>query len=176
MFKRLKAFISDQIGGVKSGVLSGYSDVWMSMIITAVLFVVFPIIMTFTGDIIDWTGGSGGNITQFTGLESITALAPMLLFVAFVFGNVALTAYSAIRRTSDKLSIAIVVSLVMIGVGFVFYLIVLDGADTLLNDANIGDYTGMEAMVGIAPMLILVSYIFGAIATTGMAAYKKLKG
>lgn len=156
--------------------LKGHSAIWWGMVITAILFILFPIIMTMTNLVMDWTGGSGGNISQFTGLESIVSIAPLVIFVFFVFGNVAFTTYGAIKASGGKLSTALLISLVMIAVGFLFYMLVLDGADALLDDANIGDYTGLESVVSIAPLIIFVSYIFGAVGTTAYAASKKIKG
>ena len=153
-----------------------HREVFWGMIVTALLFIIFPILLTTIGTVMDWTGGSGGNITQFTGLDSVLPIAPMLIFVALMFGSVGLTVTGGVKAAqAGKLSIALLLSVIMIAVGFLFYAIVLDGADTLLNDADIANYTGLEDVVGIAPLLVLITYIFGSIAIGGYASYKKFK-
>lgn len=153
-----------------------HKEVFWGMIVTALMFIVFPILLTTIGTVMSWTG-SGGNITQFTGLDSVLPIAPMLIFVALMFGSVGLTVYGGVKTAQQgKLGIALLLSLIMIAIGFLFYSIVLDGADTLLNDANIGNYTGLADIVGIAPLLVLVTYVFGSIAVGGYATFERVKG
>jgi hypothetical protein len=152
-----------------------HKEVFWGMIITALLFIVFPVLLTTVGTVMDWTG-DGGNITQFTGLDSVLPIAPMLIFVAIMFGSVGLTVYGGVKSAREgRLGIALLLSVIMIAIGFLFYSIVLDGADTLLNDADINDYTGLADVVGIAPLLVLVTYIFGSIAVGGYATYRRIK-
>jgi hypothetical protein len=42
-----------------------------------------------------------------------------------------------------------------------------------LSDADIALYTGLEDVVSIAPLLVLVTYVFGAIAVGGYSAKQK---
>ena len=153
--------------------LKEHSEVFMSMVFTAILFIVFPIILLFINGISTWTGESG-NITQFTGMESIIGIAPLVLFVGAVFGNVLFTTYGGIKASQEKLGTALIIGVIMIGVGLVFYQLVLTGAETLLNDTYIDSYTGMAAIVAISPLLIFVLYIFGSIAVIGTAAKRKI--
>jgi len=153
-----------------------HQDIFWGMVIIALMFIIFPVLMTAVQAAMDWTG-TGGNITQFTGLDSILPIAPLIIFVAMMFGSIGLTSYGAARTAREgKMSIAIILSIIMIAVGFLFYGIVLDGADELLNDADIASYTGLEAVVGIAPMLVLVTFVFSAIGIAGYATYTKVKG
>ena len=158
------------------GTFRQHQDIFWGMIITALMFIIFPVLMDAVGEIVGWTGDGTGNITDFTGLNSVLPIAPLIIFVAMMFGSLGLTGYGAVRVTKEgKINIAIVMSIIMIAVGFLFYEIVLDGAQTLLNDANIASYTGLEAVVGIAPMLVLITYVFGALGTAGYATYTKIK-
>ena len=155
--------------------INQHKEIFWGMVMTAILFLVFPILMDTIGTVMSWTG-TGGNISQFTGLESVLPIAPLIIFVAIMFGSVGLTVAGGIKASSGKLSVALIMSVIMIAIGFLFYSIVLDGAAALLNDADIADYTGLSSVVGIAPLLVLVTYVFGAIAIGGSAAYSKLKG
>lgn len=55
----------------------------------------------------------------------------------------------------------IFVGLIMIAVAFVIFPIVLEGAQVILTDANLADYTGLETLVSIAPTLIFISMLLG---------------
>lgn len=154
--------------------LGQHKEVFWGMIMTALCFIVFPILLTTVGTVMDWTGTGNATTGNFTGLDSVLPIAPMIIFVAMMFGSVGMTVYGGVQAAkSGKLSIALLISLIMIAVGFLFYGIVLDGANTLLNDANIAQYTGLEDIVSIAPLLVLVTYIFGAVAVGGYAAKEK---
>ena len=50
--------------------------------------------------------------------------------------------------------------LVLIVIALAMFPIVLDGTNTILSDANIADYTGLESIVEIAPLIILVGLLF----------------
>lgn len=53
------------------------------------------------------------------------------------------------------------IGLIMIAVAFIMFPIVMEGAATILADANLSDYTGLETLVSIAPTLVFVSMLFG---------------
>lgn len=54
-----------------------------------------------------------------------------------------------------------ILGLVVIAISFIIFPIILEGTDTILSNANISDYTGLAAIVKIAPMLVMVGLIFG---------------
>ena len=54
-----------------------------------------------------------------------------------------------------------ILGIVVIAISFIIFPIVLEGTDEILSNANISDYTGLEAIVKIAPMLVMVGLIFG---------------
>ena len=62
--------------------------------------------------------------------------------------------------------------IVLIAVSFIMFPIVLEGAATILADANLADYTGLETIVSIAPTLVFVSMLFGG----GVMTYLGVKG
>lgn len=64
------------------------------------------------------------------------------------------------------------IGIIMIAVAFIMFPIILEGAQTILTDANLADYTGLETIVGIAPTLIFVSMLFGG----GVLTYLGVKG
>lgn len=64
------------------------------------------------------------------------------------------------------------IGLIMIAVSFIIFPIVLTGAQTILTDANIADYTGLSTLVKIAPTLIFISMLLGG----GTMTYLGVKG
>lgn len=55
----------------------------------------------------------------------------------------------------------VILGIVVVAISFIVFPIILEGTDTILSNANISDYTGLEAIVKIAPMLVMVGLIFG---------------
>ena len=54
----------------------------MGIIAIAIAFIIFPIVMDATGDIITHV-----NIADFTGLESIAKVAPLMVFIGLLAGG-----------------------------------------------------------------------------------------
>lgn len=59
------------------------------------------------------------------------------------------------------LDLKVILGIVTVALAFIIFPIVLEGTDTILSNANISNYTGLEAIVKIAPMLVMVAIIFG---------------
>ncbi len=55
----------------------------------------------------------------------------------------------------------VVMGIIVIVIAFAMFPIVLDGTHTVLSDANLSDYTGLESIVSIAPLIIFVGMLFG---------------
>lgn len=70
------------------------------------------------------------------------------------------------------MSSKVFIGIIMIAVAFIMFPIILEGAQTILTDAHLADYTGLETIVGIAPTLIFVSMLFGG----GVLTYLGVKG
>ena len=151
----------------------------MGLIMTAICFLLFPIVMDGTESILGWTGTGSTTVGNFTGLENVASIAPMIIFVFVVFGSIGVTAYGGIRTAqSGKMGMAMLLALIMIAIAFVVYPIVMDGTATLLTTiaASAYTYTGLSAIAGIAPLLVFVSMLFGGIGVGAYAGYKKFKG
>lgn len=65
------------------------------------------------------------------------------------------------------------IGLVMIAVAFIIFPIVLTGAQAILTDANIADYTGLSTLVKIAPTLIFIGMLLGGGLMTYVGAKSK---
>jgi threonine/homoserine/homoserine lactone efflux protein len=55
----------------------------------------------------------------------------------------------------------LILGIIMIAIAFVVFPIVLDGAATILADVNLANYTGLEAVASIAPLVVFVAMLFG---------------
>lgn len=55
----------------------------------------------------------------------------------------------------------VVMGIIVIVIAFAMFPIVLDGTHTVLSDANLSDYTGLESIVSIAPLIVFVGMLFG---------------
>lgn len=66
----------------------------------------------------------------------------------------------------------IVIGIIAIAISFIVFPVALDGVATVLADANIADYTGLEAVAQVTPLLIWVSMLF----TGGLLTFQGVKG
>jgi hypothetical protein len=65
-----------------------------------------------------------------------------------------------------------IIGIVMIAVCMIVFPIILTGAHTILIDANIADYTGLQTLVAISPMLIFLAFLI----TGGILTFQGFKG
>lgn len=151
--------------------------VFMSMVFQAVFFIVFAIILEATNSITTWTGTGGNLTTVFPTTSSIVPIIPLIIFVILEFGALAGAAWGAKKTAEEeKLGVAMIMSVIMLAVGLIMFKIILTSAAALLGNAYMSAYTGLESVVEIAPMLILISYVFESVGTAVYAGYRSAKG
>jgi len=153
-------------------------DIVVGLIMLAILFILFPtLVVTGSDTIIDWTGTGGSTIGNFTGLEAIVSIGPMLVFVAVLFAGLGSVAVGGVRTvTEGHAGMGMLLGVIVIGICLTVYPIVLDGTNELLNSAGIASYTGLEALAKIAPLMVFVSMLFTGIALIGYGAYSGARG
>lgn len=66
----------------------------------------------------------------------------------------------------------IVVGIIAIAISFIVFPVALDGIQVVLSDANLADYTGLEAVAQVTPLLIWVSMLFSG----GLLTFQGVKG
>ena len=69
----------------------------------------------------------------------------------------------------------VLLGLVMIAISFIVFPVVLDGANEILDHANISDYTGLEQIAAIGPMLVFVVMLFGGLGLTVYSGYRAVR-
>jgi len=152
-------------------------DIVVGLIMLSILFILFPsLVITGSDTIMGWTG-TEGNISVFTGLSSIVSIGPMLVFVAILFSGLGAVAVGGVRQiSSGNAGMGMLLGVIVIGICLTVYPIVLDGSNTLLASSNIGNYTGLESLAKIAPLMVFVGMLFTGIALIGYGAYSGAKG
>lgn len=65
----------------------------------------------------------------------------------------------------------IVLGIITIAVAFVVFPIITDTVSDLLADTNIANFTGLEAILKICPVLVLIAMLFGG----GLLVFKGTK-
>ena len=68
----------------------------------------------------------------------------------------------------------IILGLVLIAVGFVVFPIVITGAEQVRLATNVSQYTGLTQLIGIAPTLVFVGFLFAGV-LVGFFGAKQLK-
>jgi len=66
------------------------AKVVVGLVLIAVAFIIFPIVLTGTDTILAWTSDNF-SISTFTGLETVVKIAPLLVFLGFLFSGGFLT-------------------------------------------------------------------------------------
>ena len=67
------------------------SKMVIGLVLIAVALIVFPIVMTGANEVLQWTGTGSATVSDFTGLETLVAIAPLLIFIGFLAGGGVLT-------------------------------------------------------------------------------------
>ena len=160
---------------------------WMAVIISVVMlticFVLFPIVLDGVASITGHT-----HHATFTGLDDVAAIGPLVLFVMLLFGSV-FTGVMGMRgltgkstgfggtSVSNSQSMKVVIGLVMIAITFFIFPIIMDGCVTILTDANIATYTGLDDLVKVTPLILYVGLLFGggSMIASGTGATRKAR-
>jgi hypothetical protein len=81
--------------------VSDMTKIVIGFVLIAVALIVFPIILTASNEVLNWTGTGSATIADFTGLQTLVAIAPLLVFVAFLAGGGILTFQGFKGRSSS---------------------------------------------------------------------------
>lgn len=182
--KRILAFLSsihsNQVGGLRKGKGSsgggggGSSSANIQTVILGAIVIVLALIML--GIAIDTispylTGGASAlNWTRYPGGEAMLKLFPLVMMIGLiVFGS--LLVWLGTKGRSMDIKSTIMVTIVVV-VAVILLPIVIDAADTLYDNANISNYTGLQSFLGLIPLL----YTVGLMAISGLLGFRKIRG
>lgn len=162
-------FNDDQRGEIN---IAGLMMMGIAMIFLAVGFIIYPIVLDSTDTILAWTynGTSSFTISDFTGLEPVAGITPLIVLLGFVVAG-AITGFMGIRmiRGTEGGSLN-PSSLMMLGIGLIFiavaliiFPVVLDGVASALDSDSISTYTGLEAILKVTPLIVLTAFLTGGV-------------
>lgn len=110
------------------------------------------------------------DFTDYPGAEAMLGLFPLLMMIALVlFGGILIW----IGYSGGGMGVkGTILTTIVVVVAIILLPIVIDSTDTLLARVDIGDYTGLEAFLGLIPLL----YVIGTLFITGMLGYRSVRG
>jgi hypothetical protein len=59
----------------------------MGVILIMVAFIMFAVVLDSVDTLLSWTGAGGTTLADFTGLEAIITIAPLLIFIGLLAGG-----------------------------------------------------------------------------------------
>lgn len=163
----------------------------IGMVFLAIGFIIYPIVMDATDELLDWvcTANTSINDTTFTGFTEIVGITPLLVLIGYLSAAV-FTMYLGIRVMKGSGSttlnlgtlIMLALSLIFIAIALIILPVALEGICSVLSNNSAGvdtgvglsaSYVGLEDILLVTPLLILISFIGGAI-VSGFFGIKKL--
>jgi len=97
-------------------------------------------------------------------------LFPLIMMIGLiVFGALLVWLGTTGKATSIK---STVFTVIVVVVAVILLPIVMDAADVVYDNANIGDFTGLTSFLGLIPLL----YTVGLMAISGLLGFKGVKG
>ncbi len=157
----------------------------IAMIFLAVGFIMFPIVTSATDDLLvySYSANASWNHSDFTGFDQVVGITPLLILLGFLSAAVfamflgVKISKGAAGGTSLNLGSIIMLglSIVFIAVGLIIMPVALDGVCTVLDSGSLSSYTGLESILKVTPLLVLISFIGGAV-LSGFFGIKKLGG
>lgn len=169
--------------------IGGILIMGIGMVFLAVGFIMYPIIMTATDALLAYACTANVSITDasFTGFTAIIGITPLLILIGFLsagvfamYLGVKITKGSSTGGGSPKVDLGTMlllgISMVFIAVGLIILPIVLDAICSVLHNGGAGinaAYTGLSPILLVTPLLVLISFVSGAV-ITGFFGIKRL--
>ncbi len=181
MFKKIWA--KGERGSIDIG---GILMMGIGMVFLAVGFIMFPIVTDATDSLLAYQYTSNATITDetFTGFTSVVGITPLLVLLGFLSAAV-FSMYLGVKiskgaagGTSLNLGTMVLLglSIVFIAVGLIILPVSLDGIASVIHGDGAGlnaAYTGLSPILLVTPLLVLISFIGGAV-LTGFFGIRKL--
>lgn len=152
-------------GGGGGGGGANIRTIILGVITIVIALIMLGIAMDVVTDLLDT-----GNFTSYPGAEAMLGLFPLLMMISLVlFGGIMVW----IGYGGGDMGIkGTILTTIVVVVAIILLPIVIDATDTLMERADIGDYTGLSSFLGLIPLL----YVIGTLFITGMLAYKGVRG
>lgn len=163
----------------------------IGMVFVAVGFIMFPIVTDATDGLLDWACTANTSISDatFTGFTSVVGITPLLVLVGFLaaavfamFLGVRISKGAGAAKLDLGSMIMLALALVFIAIALIILPVALEAiCGVLSNNAGAVDtgqglntaYVGLGPILLVTPLLILISFIGGAI-VAGFFGIKKI--
>ena len=173
--------------------IGGILIMGIGMVFLAVGFIIYPIVMTATDDLLAYAG-TGYNVsatvscnsTYFTGFNAIVGITPLLILIGYLSAAV-FAMYLGVRVMAGKgeagkldlgSMLLLGISLIFIAIGLIILPVTLDGICTVFDNNGSylsSAYTGLGPILRVTPLLVLISFVSGAV-VTGFFGLKRIGG
>ena len=169
--------------------IGGILIMGIGMVFLAVGFIMYPIVMTATDGLLAYNATANGstlgcNAALFTGFTNIVGITPLLILIGYLSAAV-FSMYLGVKMmkggaggTKMDLGTMILlgISLIFIAIGLIIMPVTLDGICTVIHGGGQGinaAYIGLRPILLITPILVLISFISGAV-ITGFFGIKRM--
>ena len=148
----------------------------IGMVFLAVGFIIYPIVMTACDALLAYscTDNATFNAAYFTGFTPIVGITPLLILIGFLSAAV-FAMYLGVQvmkggEGGTKLDLGTMlmlgISMIFIAIGLIILPVTLDGLCTVLHNDGAGissSYTGLTPILKVTPLLVLISFVAGAV-------------
>ena len=165
--------------------MGGILVMGIGMVFLAVGFIIYPIVMTACDALLAYACAANVTITaaSFTGFTAIVGITPLLILIGYLSAGL-FAMYLGVRimkageGTDMNLGTMLLlgISLIFIAIGLIILPVALDGICSVIDNGGSGinvAYSGLAAILGVTPLLILISFVSGAV-ITGYFGMKRL--
>ena len=182
-WKALMSMARNERGDIDIG---GILVMGIGMVFLAVGFIMYPIVTTATDTLLaySYTTNATCNAAYFTGFVSIVGITPLLVLIGYLSAAV-FSMYLGVKLMNGgaggtKLDLGTMIllglSLVFIAIGLIILPVTLDAICSVIHGGGTGinaSYTGLAPILRVTPLLVLISFIAGAV-LSGFFGLKKL--
>lgn len=188
LLERGQAMRGDERGAID---IAGLMMMGIGMIFLAVGFIIYPIIMDATDEILAWSANISGTaytLSDFTGLSAITGIVPLITLLGFVTAG-AITGFMGVKMmkgggegggsVNPGSLMTLGIGLIFIAIALIIYPVILDGVVTALDASIVADaYTGLTPILRVTPLIVLTAFLSGGIVAGffGIKGMKKASG
>ena len=171
--------------------IGGILIMGIGMVFLAVGFIMFPIVTDATHDLVTYVysgNASCGNATAgsagtFTGFVAVAGITPLLVLIGYLSAGL-FSMYLGVKvmkagEGESKINLGTLlllgISMIFIAIGLIIMPVTLDAICDTLGKISPTEFTGLVPILKITPLLVLISFIAGAV-ISGFFGLKRLGG
>jgi len=158
----------------------------IGMVFLAVGFIMFPIVTDASDSLLAYEYSANTAITDetFTGFTAVVGITPLLVLIGYLSAAV-FSMFLGVKimkggEGDTKMNLGSLlllgVSLIFIAIALIILPVALDGIASVYHGGGTGissSYTGLEPIILVTPLLVLISFLTGAV-ISGFFGIKKI--